>query len=169
MSRPFWRGYLVLIASVVVAGWLQGADANKENPVADTPTPKAATAVKKADNSRCQVCHINYEEEEFAVLHAKQGIGCTQCHGESKAHSNDEDNITAPDIMYPRAKITAACLKCHASEKLGKTEVHKPFLSGSGVSKEYCTDCHGEHRLKSRRNQWDKATGKLLKPEKKQS
>jgi hypothetical protein len=113
-----------------------------------------------ADNSRCHVCHINYEEEDLAVNHAKANIGCEDCHGASDAHCSDEDNITPPDIMYPRDDLNSFCLKCHAADKL--SDVHQPILAGTAEEK-YCTDCHGQHRLGYRTRHWDKATGELLR------
>ena len=123
---------------------------------------RKSSQVKPADNSRCHVCHMNFEDEDLAVTHAKNGIGCEECHGKSKAHAADEDNITAPDIMYPKSKITAACEKCHTSTTLAKTEQHKSVLAGTANDRTACTDCHGEHRMNNRRNRWDKETGKLL-------
>jgi hypothetical protein len=118
-----------------------------------------------ADNSRCLVCHINFEDEPLAVQHAQANLGCVKCHGESAAHSADENNVTAPEIMFPKAKLNRACGKCHASEKL--SERHKPVLAGRDPKYKYCTDCHGEHQIKHRSRNWDKETGKLLplKPE----
>ncbi len=113
-----------------------------------------------ADNSRCHVCHINYSDEELAVLHARANISCEDCHGSSDAHCSDEDNITPPDIMYARDKITPFCLDCHPADKL--TDVHKPVLEET-ADESYCTDCHGDHRLGYRTRHWDKSTGELLR------
>jgi len=115
---------------------------------------------RAADNSRCYVCHMNYEEEELAVTHARNGVGCERCHGPSDAHCGDENNATPPDIMYPRDAINAACLKCHPS--LPRTADHKPILANPAKSEKVCTDCHGEHRLGYRTRHWDKRTGKLI-------
>ena len=106
-----------------------------------------------ADNSRCFVCHINYEVDELTSMHAKADIGCEHCHGASDAHCSDEDNITPPDIMYPAEKINSFCKSCHPDGKLGG-------------GKKFCTDCHGEHRLSHRTRKWDKSTGKLIEDDK---
>jgi hypothetical protein len=102
-----------------------------------------------ADNSRCYVCHINYQEDKLTTVHAKADIGCERCHGASDAHRSDKDNITSPDVMYPPEKINSFCKSCYPNAKLGG-------------GKKYCTDCHGEHRLSHRTRKWDKATGKLI-------
>jgi len=110
-----------------------------------------------ADNSRCFVCHINYIDEDIAVTHARVNMGCANCHGESDEHIADESwasggNGTAPDIMYPRAKINPFCMGCHTREKID-TEQHKPLFAGNN-NEQYCTDCHGGHRLTERKCKW---------------
>jgi hypothetical protein len=110
-----------------------------------------------ADNSRCFVCHINYIDEDIAVTHARVNMGCANCHGESDEHIADESwasggNGTAPDIMYPRAKINPFCMGCHPKEKID-IEQHKPLFTDTTEEK-YCTDCHGEHRLTNRKCKW---------------
>ncbi|MCF7668862.1 MAG: cytochrome c3 family protein [Verrucomicrobia bacterium] len=132
---------------------------------------QVAALDEPADNSRCHVCHLNYGFDDLAVKHAKEGIGCIQCHGESSSHSSDENNVTPPDKMYPRRSITKFCLKCHESASL--PEIHEPLLPGAcndmcdtNQKKQYCTDCHGSHRLEVRTRNWDKKTGKLLPVEK---
>jgi len=110
-----------------------------------------------ADNSRCHVCHMNYVQEDMAVVHARARIGCADCHGESDAHIADESwswggRGTAPDVMYPPEKINPFCMGCHPKEKIA-TESHEPLLAGTMEAK-YCTDCHGKHRLAQRRCKW---------------
>lgn len=110
-----------------------------------------------ADNSRCFVCHINYVQEEIAVIHAKHEMGCNHCHGESDEHIADESwasggNGTAPDKIYAKDKVNPFCLECHSKNKLPE-EQHKPVFADSN-SKKHCTDCHGEHLLKERKTKW---------------
>jgi len=110
-----------------------------------------------ADNSRCFVCHINYMQEDIAVTHARQDMGCAHCHGECDEHIADESwasggNGTAPDIMYPRDKINPFCLGCHPKDKL-PAEQHKSLFADA-AEKKYCTDCHGDHRLIERKCKW---------------
>jgi len=123
----------------------------------DEPEAKVGDPAS-ADNSRCQVCHINFMKEDLAVVHAKAGIGCAECHGISDAHIADESwasgaNGTAPDIMYPRAKITPFCVQCHTREKLGDREMHKALFDDS-VADQTCVDCHGKHRMARRNCKW---------------
>ena len=128
----------------------------------DAPPAEPSTSSPEgpvADNTRCHVCHTNYEDEKLAVTHAGHGIGCQKCHGPSDAHCGDEDNITPPDVMFARERLNPACQQCHPQ----LSEVHKPVLAGTS-DKKYCTDCHefASHRLAHRTRRWDKTTRQLL-------
>ena len=109
-----------------------------------------------ADNSRCHVCHINFSQEELAVTHARAAIGCAGCHGASDAHIADESwasggNGTAPDTMFPKDKINPFCIGCHAAN-MPKEPQHEEIIAGN--SDKVCTDCHGKHRLATRKCKW---------------
>ena len=80
----------------------------------DEPTEEeeafaVAATQAAAENTACFVCHANYMTEFLANRHAKAEIGCVNCHGESSAHRNDENNITPPEIMYSAEKIDPFC------------------------------------------------------------
>ncbi len=122
-----------------------------------------------ADNSRCQVCHLNFMQEPITVVHARTNIGCATCHGPSDAHIADESwasggNGTAPDIMYRKSVSRFACLGCHDWVKLvesdkKKTQLpekpdHQAVLDGTNRDKRFCTDCHGQHRMVTRKCKW---------------
>jgi len=122
----------------------------------DEPTEEAANG-PAADNSRCFVCHVNYMQEDLAVTHARANISCAACHGESDAHIDDESwasggNGTAPDVMFPQAKIKPACMTCHPVEKIDSP--HHQVILADPKSQKVCTDCHGNHRLPQRRCRW---------------
>ena len=136
----------------------------------DDPTDRSG-----ADNSRCEVCHLNLAREELAVTHARKGIGYAKCHGECDAHIEDESWAsggpgTAPEIMYPPERIDRACEKCHESHDVSPEKViqrlHERCPQKARSSKIVCTDCHGKHRLKAklRKAWWDKKTGRPIKP-----
>jgi len=123
---------------------------------------KAEGSHEPADNSFCYVCHLNYDDEELATAHRTAGVGCETCHGVSDKHSEDEDNITPPDVMFPKASIVSFCLECHVKEELIKQESHENLFDKGAPPKKTCTDCHGEeHRLKVRTRKWDKRTREL--------
>lgn len=121
------------------------------------PFAEEGDAGSMADNSRCYHCHLNYINEELAVVHARAKIGCADCHGASDEHIADESwtsggNGTAPDVMYPREKINPFCLDCHDRNEMDTGE-HEAFFAGT-VEEKYCTDCHGDHRLAERKCKW---------------
>lgn len=134
------------------------------------PAPKGPVA----DNSRCFVCHANYDfnDEKLAFTHAQANIGCVRCHGESSRHSTDEDGLTAPDKMFPLAHVRFNCLGCHSWVKLIESDKkktdrkekvdHQAVLAGTAQDKRFCTDCHGEHRLSHRTRIWNRRTGQLI-------
>ncbi len=122
-----------------------------------------------ADNSRCQVCHLNFMQEAITVVHARTNIGCATCHGPSDAHIADESwasggNGTPPDTFYRKSLSRFVCLGCHnwvtlvESDKK-KTELkdkpdHQAVLDGTNREKRFCTDCHGQHRMVNRKCKW---------------
>jgi len=111
----------------------------------------------QADNSRCFVCHINYMQEDIAVIHAGVGMGCAHCHGESDEHIADESwasggNGTAPETMFPKPRINPFCMGCHPKDKIDAVQ-HQPLFAA--MEKMVCTDCHGQHRITTpRKCQW---------------
>jgi hypothetical protein len=119
-----------------------------------------------AINGDCYVCHENYREEPLVQRHAKEKIGCKDCHGESSKHQEDEFHETPPDIMYPRERIDPKCAKCHDEHDVPAIKVIACFQKRSLAHTEekgiVCTDCHGQHRLQRRSYRWDKKSGKLL-------
>jgi len=113
-----------------------------------------------ADNSRCQVCHLNFMREPLTLAHARTNIGCIKCHGPCDAHIADESwasggKGTPPEIMYPRLKINESCLECHKLETVIKSRNHKPEEVWLLAYQEMvCTDCHGKHRMVNRKCKW---------------
>jgi hypothetical protein len=125
-----------------------------------------------ADNSACQVCHMNYAEELLAARHAKANVGCVNCHGDSYAHRNDENNTTPPEKIYSSEKVDSLCQQCHEQKHNAPAKkVVERWMSLEPIKKNpqalICTDCHGKHRLSVRTVRWDKNTGKLLSTNKK--
>jgi hypothetical protein len=120
----------------------------------------------KVDNSACYVCHENYNGEELVLQHAKEEVGCIDCHGKSSEHRDDEDNITPPDEMYGPGDIGKQCGECHeqhdadAVKVIGRWQERCPAKTDPKTI--VCTDCHGTHRLRFRTVWWDKKTRKLI-------
>ena len=130
----------------------------EDEPLLLNDNPTESSGWSASDNSRCHVCHMNYVSEDIAVVHARAGIGCADCHGQSDAHIDDESwasggNGTSPEIMYLPEAINPFCLGCHPEDKLNAVP-HKDVLAGKLPDTKYCTDCHGDHRLVRRRCKW---------------
>ncbi len=125
-----------------------------DGPTTNTPAPGTA------DNSRCQVCHLNFMTERLAASHARTNIGCATCHGPSDAHIADESwasggNGTPPDKMFTRSQVYHSCLACHTGEQVfAKVQKHGPFWWSIASQEKICTDCHGQHRMVKRRCKW---------------
>ncbi len=109
------------------------------------------------ENTRCYVCHVNYQQEAIAAEHARVGIGCKDCHGVSDEHIADESWAsggpgTAPDRMFPLETINPFCMTCHTKDKIDVPQHATVFAKGE--DQKVCTDCHGKHRLHTRRCTW---------------
>jgi hypothetical protein len=138
-----------------------------EQRVAEEPAEKTFVA-----NEFCAACHYGFDEEKLARSHEKAGIGCERCHGESERHRSDEDNVTPPEIMYPKEKINPTCMMCHPRHEIEHVGHHKRLLAGAKTifdsdsekprRQMYCTTCHARHhRINVRTIRWNKATGEL--------
>jgi len=125
-------------------------------------------------NEFCVACHYGFADESLARIHEVAGIGCERCHGESERHRSDENNVTPPEIMYPKDKINPTCMMCHPRHEIERVPHHHKLLAGAKTALDsakegqdggiYCTDCHGkDHRIKVRVIRWNKATGERLK------
>jgi len=168
------RWIVVLLAALLWAGCEKTATTqpNKEKPLRLDDTEALALlggdsnikAEHVAINERCLVCHGNFRDEELSVIHAKHEVGCERCHGPSDAHCGDENNVTPPEVMYPRDAIAKACTGCHKAEKLAEKEHHwDVFAPKEGKPKKVCTECHGKHRMAVRTVRWNKKTRQLIK------
>jgi len=111
----------------------------------------------KADNKACYVCHPGMKNEKITAVHLAAGHGCTECHGPSIDHFQDEMQMTTPDVLYGRTQVDAMCGKCHEDSH---EDVEKQLIAfmqkwgnrsrenGRTVSEtSICTDCHGTHNI----------------------
>ena len=164
-------GFMVSGLLVFAAGCClekQAEDVSVEKPAAEEAAAKTFTA-----NQFCAACHYAFGEELLASTHEKAGIGCERCHGESERHRSDEDNVTPPEIMFPKNKINPTCMMCHPRHSIEHIPSHALLLAGAktifdsdsdaGGQQMYCTTCHAkEHRINVRTIRWNKATGEML-------
>jgi len=113
------------------------------------------TSAKIADNSECLICHMDFNGELLSARHEQAGIGCTNCHGASLAHGDDELNIPTPERLFGRTEINPFCKTCCRTHKTGK--VYETFVKkwhskrrSNGrmiLDDSVCTDCHGNHAV----------------------
>ncbi len=137
---------------------------------------KEREAGEPADNSFCNVCHANLEDEKMVRIHLPEGVGCETCHGISDEHSEDEDSLIPPDVIFAKSRIVRFCIECHDKDELIDAEdKHRSLFveldrpenlktpSPDGEKKrKTCTDCHRfKHTLKNRTRRWNKETGKV--------
>ncbi len=183
-SRILWGLGTVLLAQLALAlASGQAPTTDLPKPAAEGESDKSAATTKSAaepnwaknlaewkalkeretaDNSFCNVCHSNYEGEKLVKIHLHVGVGCETCHGISDEHSEDEDNITPPEVMFAKEKVQPFCTSCHSQEDLVHEDEHKDLFNVGVENSKTCTDCHAkQHRLQVRTRRWDKNTGKL--------
>jgi len=112
----------------------------------DEPTEEqAAAAVTEAatENMACFVCHANYRGEFLAECHAKVNVGCINCHGDSFAHRNDENNTTPPETMYPAEKIDPFCQECHDAHDISAKKIIARWIEQKAKKPNAtCEGCH---------------------------
>ena len=141
---------------------------DKNAPLLLNETPETGKALTEAEtkNAACYVCHANYENEPLAQWHAKANFACTNCHGESIAHKNDENHQTSPDIMYPANNIDQACRKCHPAHDVQPVEVVRRWREhiGDKTTDVLCEQCHESHDVPAADvvRKWQKQTGQKI-------
>ncbi len=124
---------------------------------------KGAERRKRADNTYCYVCHAKYAREKLVKTHASRGVGCETCHGRSDKHSQDEDSLVPPDLMFSKAWVAGFCVQCHEkSDLLDSDESHRKLFAGELEPDKTCTSCHDiDHVMKVRTRRWNKETRKI--------
>lgn len=170
-------GSLLLVFTVSCSVQKQAMDDSEhqdtENVSPEQQVIETASKTTFVANQFCSACHYGFSDEKLARTHEKAGIGCERCHGESERHRSDEDNITPPEIMYPKTRINPTCMMCHPRHEINHVGPHKTLLAGAKTALDsevkdseqiYCTDCHAKlHHINVRTIRWNKETGELIK------
>ncbi len=108
-------------------------------------------------DKNCTVCHDeSWKPPVLSIYQTRHGVkadtrtpGCQSCHGESAAHRGDPEN-KAPDVVFaarsknlsPVETRNAACLSCHETRVLPRTNWSGSQHENHGVA---CSDCHEAH------------------------
>jgi len=170
------RGILILILIMLALltvwhraddGAATGAPPLSLEGLLDEKLPEAKPEAElTVDNSACYVCHANLKTDALVIKHGENDVACADCHGQSLAHRNDEDNATPPDKMFGPHNIDTLCQSCHDEHDAAARKVlarwQKRCPQKTDPQTINCTDCHFHHRLDHRVVQWDKKTGKLI-------
>jgi len=161
MRRAFPLGVIVC-GLVLLSACRQQEQPDK--PEVAQATTQAASADDDHDplgpNAACYMCHMPFVDEKLATTHLNAKIYCTECHGPSTAHVNDENiGATPPDIIIKRDQIDASCAACHKTHDVPPQKVIARFLertkakptsqpaTQSTQPSPVCTDCHGTHKI----------------------
>ena len=154
--RPSRIGPIVLLTAALGFGYLAGIGRYRGEALAqaeEQPLPPLVD-LHVEDNSTCMVCHLDFMNETFSVVHETAGVPCAHCHGFSKAHQTDEMAATPPDFLFGRKEIEPLCRSCHTDEHANPDAVEefrelwrgKQRPNGRSIDeRSVCTDCHGEH------------------------
>ena len=159
---------LCVAVSLAVRGWAVAAPPLSLDGYRDEklPTGRDDSGGLKETNGGCYVCHGNYRTESLVQSHAKEKVGCIECHGASIPHQVDEFHRTPPGKMYGPHNVDKMCGTCHEEHDAPARKVIQRWRqrcpAKTDPKKIVCTDCHFEHRLSSRTVVWDKKTGKLI-------
>lgn len=116
-------------------------------PQGPPPTGASVDRLDEADplgpNGACYVCHMTFVGEELGSTHLRAAVPCTECHGLSAGHANNENiGATLPDRTFARPQVDAMCLECHDRHEMDQAKE----MADAPVA--VCTDCHGTHRIK---------------------
>jgi hypothetical protein len=118
---------------------------------ADPPSAEKADETDPlGGNAGCYVCHLTFVKEDLAKVHLKAKVGCTDCHGPSAKHANDENiGATKPDITYKREQVEPSCVKCHEKHNAAARKVIARCVERKlgPKSSPTCTECHGTHKI----------------------
>ena len=100
------------------------------------PTGRDESAGLKELNGGCYVCHGNYRTESLVVSHAKEKVGCIDCHGESLPHQVDEFHRTPPEKMYGPHNVDKMCGQCHDGTSAFSVDADCESCHGGAAAKE---------------------------------
>jgi len=112
---------------------------------------------------QCGECHPEERVSFASSVHAREGVGCTSCHGgddttldSQSAHRGEFRSLS------DRSEIPGVCAECHASQErmrpynlpvdqyaLYQTSRHGMAVAGGDDRAAVCTDCHGAHEIRA--------------------
>ncbi|MCP4659453.1 MAG: hypothetical protein GY856_28935 [bacterium] len=121
------------------------------------PAPRVGAA------GQCGVCHPEERVVFESSVHAREGVDCTSCHrGDDTALDSQPAHRGDFRSLSDRSEIPGVCAECHASQEkmrpynlpvdqvaLYQTSQHGMAVAGGDDRAAVCTDCHGEHEIRT--------------------
>lgn len=137
-------------------------------PVVPAAGAKSALAQKLAQTKQCESCHVGKPNVADQALrgtkfvasfdHSVHGAAlqrgeaaaanCVDCHG-----AHDMNRGMAANARLNKLHVAETCAQCHPNPAHDYAEsVHAAALRKGNVDSATCTDCHGEHDIRARKD-----------------
>ena len=135
-------------------------------PVVPQAPGKATLGQKLAQAKQCESCHVGKEAVASHALRGTQFVAsfdrsvhgaalnagkadaanCVDCHG-----AHEMDRAMAANARVNKLHLAGTCAQCHekTAREFGES-VHAAGLRKGNIDSASCTDCHGEHDMRSR-------------------
>ena len=102
----------------------------------EAPAKLGSRPMSFAGKTACMECH---EDIAKASFHVKKGVACETCHGPSKGHADNWDQVKPP-----KPATRAFCIRCHA--QITGRPASFPQIDPKTHNPDYaCTECHEIH------------------------
>lgn len=137
-------------------------------PVVPPAAARATLAQKLAQTRQCESCHVGKPNVVGQALRGTKFVAafdqsvhgaalrggdaraanCVDCHG-----AHDMNRAMAANARLNKGHVAQTCAACHAQEARDYAEsVHAAALRKGNPDSATCTDCHGEHDIRARRD-----------------
>jgi len=137
-------------------------------PVAPLAHTKVTLDQKLAQTKQCEACHVgednvagqalrgvkfvkSFDQSVHGAALFQGNVGaanCVDCHG-----AHEMNRAMTPDARMNKQHVAETCVKCH--EDVGRQygdSAHALALAKGNADSATCTDCHGEHDIRGRKD-----------------
>lgn len=137
-------------------------------PIVRAPSAKLTLAQKLAQTKQCESCHVgkanvaghalrgtkfvtSFEQSVHGAA-LQQGnasaANCVDCHG-----AHEMNRGMAANARLTKLHVAETCAQCHdKTAKEFSESVHAAALQNGNVDSAACTDCHGEHDIRAKKD-----------------
>lgn len=130
---------------------------NQKSPVHRKNIPKTCASCH-ADKNKMKKFRLSEKEPFDTYMHSIHGESfangeinaavCSDCHGTHDLHASAN-----PESKIFRRNILTTCGKCHENvQKVYSLSIHGKAMQAGIKEAPVCTDCHGEHTIRSTRD-----------------